>query len=144
MNYNLPVEATEIRQMIPHRYPFLLVDRVTSCTDKMVVAIKNVSINEPYFQGHFPNNPVVPGVLLIEGLAQTAAIFGHLNGLMKDANCYLTEVIKARFRKQATPGDVLHYHGTLTKQRKSFFWFNGEVCISNKTVASAQLSAFME
>lgn len=133
-----------IRQMIPHRYPFLFVDRVISCTDKTVVGLKNISINEWYFQGHFPNNPVVPGVLLLEGLAQTAAIFGHLNGLMKDSNCYLTEIIKARFRKQARPGDVVHYQGTLVKQRKSFFWFDGQVSIGDKPAASAQLSAYME
>ena len=139
-----PLPTTTIGQMIPHRYPFLFVDRVISCTDKKIVGLKNVSINEWYFQGHFPNNPVVPGVLLLEGLAQTAAIFGYLNELLKDSNCYLTEIIKARFRKQAVPGDVLHYHGTLVNQRKSFFWFEGEVHIGNEIVAKAQLSAYME
>ena len=138
------LSTATIEQMLPHRYPFLFVDRVVSCTDKAIVGRKNVSINEWYFQGHFPDNPVVPGVLLIEGLAQTAAIFGHLNSLMKDSNCYLTEIIKARFRKQAVPGDVLYYHGTLVKQRKSFFWFDGEVYIDDEVVASAQLSAYME
>ena len=133
-----------IDQMIPHRYPFLFVDQVISCTDKKIVGLKNISINEWYFQGHFPDNPVVPGVLLLEGLAQTAAIFGYLNDLMKDSNCYLTEIIKARFRKQAVPGDVLHYHATLVNQRKSFFWFNGEVYIGNEITAKAQLSAYME
>lgn len=142
MKHTLP--TAEIRQMIPHRYPFLFVDRVISCTDKTVVGLKNISINEWYFQGHFPDNPVVPGVLLLEGLAQTAAIFGHLNELMKDSNCYLTEIIKARFRKQAVPGDTIHYHGTLVKQRKSFFWFDCKALIGDEIAASAQLSAYLE
>lgn len=142
--YTLPLGVIEMREMIPHRYPFMLVDRVIACTPKTVTGIKNVSITDFYFQGHFPNNPVVPGVLIIEGIAQTMAIFGHLNNLVSSSTCYLTEVIKARFRQQAVPGDVLRYESRLVKQRKFFFWFDTEAYIGDNLAASAYISAYME
>ncbi len=143
-DYVLPLGPMEIRRMLPHRYPFALIDRIISCDPQMVVGIKNVSIGDLILQGHFPDDPVFPGVLIIEGVAQTAAIFGHLNELVKTSTCYLTEVTKARFRQQAVPGDVLRYESRMVRQRKFFFWFEAEAYIEEQLAATLNFSAYME
>ena len=108
-----PVEAGKIMQYLPHRYPFLLIDRVVSMElepEKRVTAIKNVTINEPFFDGHFPGNPVFPGVLMIESMAQTAGMLAHLAAEIegrKGELYYLVKVEKARFNKIVVPGDQL-------------------------------------
>lgn len=143
-DYVLPLGPLEIRRMLPHRYPFALIDRVTDCNQQMAVGIKNVSMGDLILQGHFPDNPVFPGVLIIEGVAQTAAVFGHLNELVKTSTCYLTEVSRARFRQQAVPGDVLRYESRMLRQRKFFFWFEAEAYIGQQLAASLNFSAWME
>ena len=142
--YVLPLGPTVIRRMLPHRYPFALIDRVISCDAQMAVGIKNVSMGDLILQGHFPNEPVFPGVLIIEGAAQTAAVFGHLNELVKTSTCYLTEVSKTRFRQQAVPGDVLRYESRMVRRRKFFFWFEAEAYIEQQLVATLNFSAYME
>ncbi len=142
--YVLPLGPMEIRRMLPHRYPFALIDRVISCDAQLAVGIKNVSIGDLILQGHFPDAPIFPGVLIIEGVAQTAAVFGHLNELVKTSTCYLTEITKARFRQQAVPGDVLRYESRMVKQRKFFFWFEAEAYIEERLAATLNFSAYME
>ena len=107
----LPIDVTQIQELIPHRYPFLLVDKVLELDveAKHIVAQKNVSINEPYFQGHFPGRPIMPGVLIIEALAQAGGVMTQLS-LGRDAQSklfYMVKVENARFNKQVVPGDVL-------------------------------------
>ena len=103
--------AKEIEQILPHRYPFLLVDRVLSLNleESEIVALKNVTVNEPFFQGHFPNIPIMPGVLILEALAQTGGILVHQKGYDKKI-AVLLNVTNAKFRKPVLPGDVLHLH----------------------------------
>lgn len=143
-DYVLPLGPMEIQRMLPHRYPFALIDRVIDCDAQMAVSIKNVSIGDLILQGHFPNAPIFPGVLIIEGVAQTAAVFGHLNELVKTSTCYLTEVTQARFRQQAVPGDVLRYESRMVRQRKFFFWFEAKAYIEARLAATLNFSAYME
>ena len=143
-DYVLPLGPMDIRRMLPHRYPFALIDRVISCDAQMAVGIKNVSMGDLILQGHFPDAPIFPGVLMIEGVAQTAAVFGHLNELVKTSTCYLTEVSKARFRQQAVPGDVLRYESRMVRNRKFFFWFEAEAYIEEQLAATLNFSAYME
>ena len=110
----LPIDVTTIRTLIPHRYPFLLVDRVDELDieNKRIVCRKNVTINEPFFQGHFPSQPIMPGVLIIEALAQAGGVLTQLS-MGRDAQSklfYMVKVDNARFSKQVVPGDVLELH----------------------------------
>ena len=136
--------ASEIKKLIPHRYPFLLVDAVLTHEKGKIHTLKNISCNETYFQGHFPDNPIFPGVLIVEGMAQTAAL---CHALGEDATAitqgYLTEVKSARFRQRVVPGDVLHYCLELQKKRPPFFWYNGKASVGNSVVSSALLSIYM-
>ena len=104
------IEIEQIIEMIPHRYPFLMIDRVVEIIpDESAIGIKNVTINEPYFNGHFPNKPIMPGVLIIEAMAQTAAVF-VIDGLKEDADnrsVYFMSIDSARFRKPVIPGDMM-------------------------------------
>ena len=138
---NFPLDVNAIKDLIPHRYPFLLIDRVHACDAASVSASKNVSCGDYFFQGHFPAKPVMPGVLIVEGLAQTAAVFGRLNVTTPASLCLLTSINKARFRQQVIPGDALRYEVQLQKKRMPFFWFSGEASVDGNCVASAELSA---
>lgn len=134
---------TPISEMLPHRYPFLLVDRVIEVDPfKSLLAIKNVSVNEPVFQGHFPERPIYPGVYLIEGMAQASALLGALSQHVP-ANFLLTQIQDSRFKKLVIPGDCLHYEVSFVKKKRSFSWFNGTVKVNSEVVASASLSAYM-
>ena len=140
-----PLGVVEIEKLIPHRYPFLLVDRVVSCNSTEACAHKSVSIGDIFFQGHFPSYPVMPGVLLVEGLAQTAGILMRLQtsppfSPPPSSLCFLTEVSKARFRRQVVPADVVRYTVRLLKQRQAFYWFAGEAHVEEELAASAELS----
>src|SRR5216110_2179647 len=110
----------KILESLPHRYPFLMVDRVHSMRgDEFAVGIKNVTANEPQFMGHFPGNPVFPGVLIIEGMAQTAGVLCNLStGSDSSTPVYFLTIDKAKFRKPVVPGDTLEYHMTRTARRK--------------------------
>jgi 3-hydroxyacyl-[acyl-carrier-protein] dehydratase len=144
------LEAIGIREILaalPHRYPFLLVDRIVGIRgDEFGIGIKNVTINEPQFVGHFPNEPVMPGVLVLEGMAQTAGTLciraqpGH----QKPSLVYFLTIDKAKFRKPVVPGDRLEYHMTRIKRRKNMWWFRGEAKVEGELVAEAELGALVD
>jgi len=140
----MPMDTEAIQRCIPHRYPFLLVDRVTSMTpgDK-IVAYRNISGSESALQGHFPGDPVLPGVFIIEGLAQTAAIFGYYATGCVYKGCLLSDVSEARFRKPVRPGDRLVYEVKIERQRGHFLWFDALALVDGEKVATAKFSALM-
>ncbi|MGB7182609.1 MAG: 3-hydroxyacyl-ACP dehydratase FabZ [Burkholderiaceae bacterium] len=133
-----------ILEHLPHRYPFLLVDRVESINieDKTIVALKNVSINEPYFVGHFPHMPVMPGVLQIEALAQAAGIlsFSMMGEKASDDSVYFfVGIDKARFKRPVVPGDQLRLEVTTTRVSRGIWKFSGTASVDGKTSAEAEL-----
>jgi 3-hydroxyacyl-[acyl-carrier-protein] dehydratase len=136
----------EILRLLPHRYPFLLIDRVTDIRgDEHGIGIKNVTINEPQFVGHFPGNPVMPGVLVIEGMAQTACVLCMrlMKPREKRRTMYFMTIDKAKFRKPALPGDVLEYHVDKVAHRRNMWWYRGEAKVGSVLVAEAELGAFL-
>jgi 3-hydroxyacyl-[acyl-carrier-protein] dehydratase len=140
------VDIAEILKMLPHRYPFLMVDRIINMRgDESGVGIKNVTYNEPQFLGHFPNNPVFPGVLLIEGMAQTAGVLclKSLGATEKPQLVYFLTIDKARFRKPVVPGDTVEYHMTKINRRKMMWWFRGEAKVAGDLVAEAEVGAII-
>ncbi len=139
-------DIIRILKLLPHRYPFLLVDRMYDMDrDESCVGVKNVTINEPFFQGHFPNFPVMPGVLIIEGLAQTAgALCVHsLGETYKPQIVYFMGIDKAKFRKPVLPGDQLHYHVRKIRSRGRAWRFFGEAKVNDVVVAEAEISAMI-
>jgi 3-hydroxyacyl-[acyl-carrier-protein] dehydratase len=141
----LPLGIEEIQGCIPHRYPFLLVDKVIELVpNESIVAIKNISMSDPILQGHFPNFPVFPGVLMIEGMAQASAILGRYSREQDFHQVLLTEISECRFRHKVVPGDQLRFEVSLEKKREPFFWFKGTVVIDGRSVASATFSALMK
>ncbi len=131
-----------IQEWLPHRYPFLLVDRVLEFRPgEYIHALKMVSGLDPYLQGHFPGNPVMPGVLFVEAIAQAYGILGRLTFPDRKNSCLLTAIGETRFRRQVVPGDVLELHITVEKQRKDFFWFNGTAKVSGELAASCVFTA---
>lgn len=140
------IDIQEILKALPHRYPFLLVDRIIDIDgDRAGVGIKNVTANEPHFTGHFPGQPIMPGVLLIEGMAQTAGALCVLNADDSDfANLvYFMTIDKAKFRKPVIPGDRVEYHMTKTRNRKNIWWFAGKAMVDGQKVAEAEISAML-
>jgi 3-hydroxyacyl-[acyl-carrier-protein] dehydratase len=139
------VDIATILKTLPHRYPFLLIDRVIDIrSDFSGIGIKNVTINEPQLAGHFPNRPIYPGVLMIEGMAQTAGVIGMLSTETdRPTAVYFLTVDKCKFRKPAGPGDVIHYHMNLITRRKEMWWFHGEARVNGKVVAEADVGAML-
>jgi 3-hydroxyacyl-[acyl-carrier-protein] dehydratase len=140
------VGIREILAALPHRYPFLLVDRIVDIRgEEHGIGIKNVTVNEPHFIGHFPNNPVMPGVLILEGMAQTAGTLCILarSGQNKPSLVYFLTIDKAKFRKPVIPGDRLEYHMTRLRQRRNMWWFRGEAKVDGEIVAEAELGAMI-
>ena len=137
------MDIHEIMNYLPHRFPFLLVDRVESVEPgKRIVAIKNVSINEPFFPGHFPNRPVMPGVLILEAMAQAAAILSFKSaGTKPDANSvyYFVGIDKARFKKPVEPGDQLRLEVEITRTIKGIWKFAAKAFVVNQLVAEADI-----
>ena len=136
----------EIKRLIPHRYPFLLIDKVIDIVkNQSATGIKNVSVNEPYFTGHFPSSPVVPGVLQIESMAQTAAVLvaKSLNVSESTALVLLTTIDKAKFRKPVVPGDVMLLAISVQKMRNNLWKFKGEVIVDSQKVSECEFSAMM-
>ncbi len=137
-------DVRAILAMLPHRYPFLLVDRVVDVEPGTSIhALKNVTINEPFFPGHFPGEPVMPGVLIVEALAQAGAILAlQTTGESIEGKLLLFRGIdRAKFRRPVTPGDQLHLHARVTKQRGAFWSFSTEAKVDGEVVAEAELSA---
>ncbi len=137
-------DIRKIIELIPHRYPFLLIDRIVDIDgDNSARGIKNVTINEPFFQGHFPDNPIMPGVLLIEGMAQTAgAICVHHRGYFS-SQVYFMTIDNARFRKPVVPGDRVEYHVTKIKQRGTIWKFHCDAFVEAAKVAEADIGAML-
>ena len=138
------LDVKEILNYIPHRYPFLLVDRITEIHgDERIVGIKNVSFNENFFQGHFPNRPVMPGVLICEAMAQVGAIFAHNARGGRDDNkvFVLTGLDNVKFKRPVEPGDQLRMELTILKRRGSFWKMQGVATVDGKLVAQAEISA---
>jgi len=131
------MDIQKIRSLLPHRYPFLLVDRVLEVDPgKRLLAIKNVTINEPFFEGHFPAKPVMPGVLLIEAMAQATGLLAMESAdVPKEAIYYLVGVDKVRFKRPVVPGDQLHFEVEVLKRRREIWVFNAEAKVDGKTVA---------
>ena len=142
----ITIDIERITQMIPHRYPFLMIDRVVEVVpDATAVGIKNVSINEPYFQGHFPQRPVMPGVLIIEAMAQTAAVLVvHTLGIAAEGKLvYFMSVDSARFRRPVLPGDQLRIHVSKERSRGNVWKFSGEAKVNGTLVAEAIYAAMI-
>jgi 3-hydroxyacyl-[acyl-carrier-protein] dehydratase len=135
------MDIQKIRSLLPHRYPFLLVDRVLEVDPgKRLLAIKNVTINEPFFEGHFPAKPVMPGVLLIEAMAQATGLLAMESAdVPKEAIYYLVGVDKVRFKRPVVPGDQLHFEVEVLKRRREIWVFNAEAKVDGKMVASAEI-----
>ncbi len=140
------VDILRIMEMIPHRYPMLLVDKVVGMKSReSAIGIKNVTINEPYFPGHFPTQPVMPGVMIVESMAQTAAIL-VVHSLGKESEgklVYFMTIDEARFRKPVQPGDQMHIHVDCLKQRGPVWKFRGEAKVDGKLMAEAVFSAMI-
>lgn len=139
------LDIKEILEILPHRYPFLLIDRIEEIEEgKRIVGIKNVSINEPYFQGHFPEIPIMPGVLIIEAMAQTWGILvlgSNPQKVKKEKKIYFAGIDKARFRKPVVPGDQIRFELELIKKRGGLWKFKGKAFVKNSLVAEAELMA---
>jgi len=143
---NSIIDIEKIVKMIPHRYPFLMVDRVTNLvSNKSAIGHKNVTFNEPHFQGHFPNKPIMPGVLIVESMAQTAAILvvHSLGGVSEDTLVYFMSVENAKFRHPVVPGDALEISVNTIKNRKTVWKFDGIAKVGIKVVAEATFSAMI-
>jgi beta-hydroxyacyl-ACP dehydratase FabZ len=137
------LDIKEILNYIPHRYPFLLVDRIEEIeSDQKIVGIKNVSFNEHFFQGHFPNRPVMPGVLICEAMAQVGAILAHnARGLGTNKLFVLTGLDSVKFKRPVEPGDQLRLELTCLKRRGSFWKMQGVATVDGKLAAQAEISA---
>ncbi len=137
-----PISLNEIKELIPHRYPMLLVDKVIDHEPyKNLHAIKNVTINEPIFTGHFPDAAIFPGVLILEALAQATGILGFKSSEGREGNeMYLfASIDKARFKQPVIPGDTMHLHVEFIKERRGMWKFYGEAKVDGKVVCSADL-----
>ncbi|MEZ5789469.1 MAG: 3-hydroxyacyl-ACP dehydratase FabZ [Nitratireductor sp.] len=139
------LEVTELFKLLPHRYPFLLIDRIVDIRDDVsATGIKNVTFNEPHFTGHFPGEPIMPGVLIVEAMAQTCGAIvahKHRDGVRKLV--YFMTIDGAKFRKPVVPGDVLHLKVEKLKQRGSIFKFACNAFVDEHKVAEATISAMM-
>jgi 3-hydroxyacyl-[acyl-carrier-protein] dehydratase len=140
------IDINEILKTLPHRYPFLLIDRVKDIrADYSGIGVKHVSIGEPCFQGHFPERPVYPGVLMIEGMAQTAGVIGikSVEGTEKPRAVYFLTIDKCKFRKPVLPGQTIEYHMRSIGRRKTMWWFHGDAKVDGVTAAEADVGAML-
>ena len=139
-------DLARVMRMIPHRYPFLLIDRVEQIKkNDSAIGIKNVTFNEPHFQGHFPAEPVMPGVLIVEAMAQTAGVLvvASLGMIDQEPLVYFMTIDNCRFRNKVGPGDVLELHVRVTRSRAKVFRFAGQAKVAGKLVAEAEFSAMI-
>jgi 3-hydroxyacyl-[acyl-carrier-protein] dehydratase len=143
---NTVIDIEKIVEMIPHRYPFLMIDRVTDLVPELsAIGHKNVTINEPHFQGHFPGKPVMPGVLIVEAMAQTAAVLvvHSIGGGTEGKLVYFMSVENAKFRYPVQPGDVLQINVTTKQHRKTVWKFEGIARVDGQVVAEAIFTAMI-
>lgn len=132
-----------IQNMIPHRYPFLMVDRIVEMEPNVrAVGIKNVTVNEPFFQGHFPGNPIMPGVLIVEAMAQLAGVLAFSSG-MQGSSVYFMSIEKAKFRKPVVPGDQIKLEIKVLQQRGNVWRFSGIALVDEKVVSESEFTAMV-
>lgn len=137
------IDVIGIQGLLPHRYPFLMVDRIIKIEpNKEAVGIKNVTINEQFFQGHFPGNPIMPGVLIVEAMAQVAGVLSFKSGVTGNA-VYFMSIEKAKFRKPVVPGDQLKLAVNVLQQRGNVWKFSGVASVDEKVVAESEFTAMV-
>jgi 3-hydroxyacyl-[acyl-carrier-protein] dehydratase len=144
------MDVMDIQKILPHRYPFLLVDRVTDLVSKeSIIAYKNVSISEPVFEGHFPGHPIYPGVMILEGMAQAGGIlaFKSMDGVseeeIQNKVVYFMSIDKAKFRAPVKPGDKLEYKISVIKNKGAIWLLKGEAYVDGKLTSEAELKAMI-
>ena len=139
------MEQAEIQALLPHRYPFLLVDRIKELEpDRRIVGIKNVTVNEPFFQGHFPGRPVMPGVLIIEAMAQVGGVLAFKSlATTGTPVVYLTGIDSAKFRKPVVPGDQLRFEIDVVKKRPPFWKMQAKAYVDDELVCEAEVTAMV-
>lgn len=142
----MDINIIEIMEMIPHRYPLLLIDKVIDLNpNNSIIAIKNVTFNEPHFMGHFPKNPIMPGVLIVEAMAQASAILVAKSMENKeDKDVYFLSIEEAKFRKVVVPGDVLFIHSKIEQYRAQVWKFSAIAEVNNKLVAESKFTAMVK
>ena len=139
------LDINEIRKILPHRYPFLLVDRIVELGEERIVGIKNVTVNEPFFTGHFPNFPVMPGVLIVEAMAQTAGVLVLARIPDRESKLvFLVAIENARFRKPVVPGDTLRIEMSIIKRRSNVAKMAGRATVDGVVVAEAEVMCKLE
>ena len=140
-------DIMEILELLPHRYPFLLVDKIIEIDgDKSCIGIKNVTFNEPQFSGHFPSRPIFPGVFLIEAMAQTAGaicVKAKIAEQAKPKQVFFMTIDHAKFRKPVIPGDVVEFHMRKLRNRRTMWWYKGEAKVGGVLVAEAEVGAML-
>jgi 3-hydroxyacyl-[acyl-carrier-protein] dehydratase len=139
------MDIDRVLQLLPHRYPFLMIDRIIQVdSDNSAIGIKNITFNEPMFQGHFPGNPVFPGVLIIEGMAQTAGAIAIAADQTSGRHVvYMVTVDKCKFRKPARPGDVIEYHIRKIRRRSAMGWYEARAMVGTTLIAEAEVGAMV-
>jgi 3-hydroxyacyl-[acyl-carrier-protein] dehydratase len=147
MNETTSIDTIGIQKLLatlPHRYPFLLIDKVVRMRgDDFGVGVKNVTVNEPQFMGHFPGNPIMPGVLMIEGMAQTGGVMALVTAGSTGKLVFFMTINNAKFRKPVVPGDVIEYHMTKIAKKRNIWFYRGEAYVDGKLCAEAELSAML-
>jgi beta-hydroxyacyl-ACP dehydratase FabZ len=139
------IDIDEIRKLLPHRYPFLLVDRIVELElSKRIVGIKNVTFNEPFFTGHFPEKPIMPGVLILEAMAQTGGILAFKSFPGMEGSVFFTGIDGARFRKPVIPGDQLKLVVEVVRHRREIWVFDGKALVDSDIVAEARIMAMLK
>lgn len=138
------IDIKEIQTLLPHRYPFLLVDRIVELTPgEKAVGIKNVTANEEFFQGHFPGNPIMPGVLMVEAMAQVAGILAFKSGDIQGQSVYFMSIEKVKFRRPVVPGDQLRMEIKILQQRGNVWKFSGQAFVEDKIASEADFTAMV-
>lgn len=138
------IDIKEIQTLLPHRYPFLLVDRIIELSPgEKAIGIKNVTVNEEFFQGHFPGHPIMPGVLMVEAMAQVAGILAFKSGDIQGKSVYFMSIEKVKFRRPVVPGDQLRMEIKILQQRGNVWKFSGHAFVEDKIASEAEFTAMV-